>query len=191
MFVSRIDDDLELRLLEEPHAEELFALVEENREYLRQWLPWVDGSRSAADTKTFILRSREKFATNGGFSVGVWFRGKLVGVIGLHEIDWDNRRVDIGYWIAEPFQGRGIITRGCRAVVEHAFNGLGLHRVEIHCATGNSRSRAIPERLGFRQEGVLRHRLQLGARFVDLVVYGILADEWSKARAGSAAPKRP
>lgn len=78
--------------------------------------------------------------------------------------------------------GRG---GGGRAVVDYAFGRLGLHRVEIRCAADNHRSRAIPERLGFTQEGVLRESGYLNGRFVDMVVYGVLASEWRAGAAGS------
>jgi ribosomal-protein-serine acetyltransferase len=69
------------------------------------------------------------------------------------------------------------MTRAVRAVVEHAFKDLGLHRVEIRCAVGNARSRAIPERLGFRQEGVLRDAEHVLGRRLDVVLYSRLATD--------------
>lgn len=177
MFSHNIDEDLELRLLEGRHAEELFKLVDQNRKYLREWLPWVDGTKSAADTREFIRKSLEKFARNDGFSAGLFFRGRLAGVIGYHGIDWSNRATAIGYWLGEAFQGRGFMTRACGALVDHAFRDLGLNRVEIRCATENQRSRAIPERVGFREEGVARQAEWLYDHFVDLVIYAKLASQ--------------
>lgn len=177
MFGHKIDEDLELRLLEDRDADELFKLLDHNRKYLRQWLPWVDGTKAAADTREFIRKSLDKFARNDGFNAGLWYRGRLAGVIGYHGIDWPNRATALGYWLGEAFQGRGLMTR-VRALVDHAFRDLGLNRVEVRCATENRRSRAIPERLGFRQEGVSRQAEWLYDRFVDLVVYGMVAEEW-------------
>ena len=178
MFSLRVDNDLELRLLEERHAEELSALSDENRDHLREWMPWVDESRTVEDRRNFIKRTLEQFANNDGFNAGIWFQGRLAGVIGYHRIDWRTRSTSIGYWLGASFQGRGIMTRVCRALVDHVFNGLGLNRVEIRCATENRKSRAIPERLGFTQEGVIRQAEWLYDHFVDLVVYGILVSEW-------------
>ena len=98
---------------------------------------------------------------------------------GLHRIDWANRRTGVGYWIAETHQGQGIVTRACAALVDSAFGELGLNHVEIACASGNSRSCAIPERLGFVREAVVRQREWLYDHFVDRVVYGMLASEWA------------
>jgi ribosomal-protein-serine acetyltransferase len=100
----------------------------------------------------------------------------------MHAIDWANRKTSLGYWLAEPHQGRGIVTRGCAALLPYLFDELGLNCVEIGCAVGNARSAAIPERLGFTREGVLRQREWLYDHFVDHVVYSLLAWEWRQRR---------
>ena len=88
----------------------------------------------------------------------------------------------MGTGSAPSFQGKGIVTRAARAVVDYSFNELGLNRVEIHCAEGNRKSRAIAERLGFRQEGVLRGSGLLYDRYVDMVIYGMLKEEWGRLK---------
>jgi RimJ/RimL family protein N-acetyltransferase len=81
-------------------------------------------------------------------------------------------------WLSADEQGRGTMTEAVRALVDHAFGPWNLHRVEIGAAVGNARSRAIPERLGFRPEGVRRRAERVGDRFLDLVVYAMLAADW-------------
>ncbi len=184
MFRFIIQDDLELRLLEDRHAEELFTLTDGNREHLRTWLPWVDRTHSPADTLNFIKNGMQQFADNNGFQAGIWFRGQLAGGIGFHYMSWLNRKTEIGYWLGASFQGQGVMTRACRALIDYAFDELHLNRVEIRCATDNTRSRAIPERLGFKQEGVVRQAEWRGDHFGDLVVYSMLAGEW-QADSGS------
>ncbi len=184
MFHFRIDGNTELRLLEERHVPELFRLVDQNRAYLREWLPWLDDNTSPADTKKFVRHSLDKFAANNGFQVGIWFRGKLVGVIGYHGVDWVNRSTSIGYWLAAAYQGQGLVTRACQALVDYAFTEWSLNRVEIRCAVGNRKSRAIPGRLGFKEEGIIRQPEWLYDHFVDHVVYGMLASEWPRPVVG-------
>jgi ribosomal-protein-serine acetyltransferase len=172
------DKGLELRLLEERHAEAVFAVVDRNRAYLRQWLPWLDASVSPDDTRNFIKESLGEFASGEGMLAGIWEREQVIGAISYDFIDRANRVARIGYWLASDSQGKGVMTKACRAMVDHAFNELGLNRVEIRCATGNARSRAIPQRLGFKQEGIQRQVEWLYDHFVDLVVYAMLADDW-------------
>ena len=187
MFTARVDDEIELRLLELQHAEAMHRLTEANRAYLRRWLPWAETETTLQQTEAFIRRSLQQFAEGNGFQAGIWYRQELAGAIGLHYVDRRNRRTEIGYWLAEHLQGRGIVTRACRAVIDHAFGPLGLHRVEIRCAAGNLRSRAIPRRLGFREEGMLRQWVWVDGRFHDMVVYGLLASEWRR-QPDSAGP---
>jgi ribosomal-protein-serine acetyltransferase len=178
LFSLPIDDDLELSLLGSADADELFALIDCDRERLRRWLPWVDYEASLADSLEFIQRSQQQYMNDEGFQLGIHYQGCLAGVIGYHAVNWPNRHVEIGYWLGAAFEGQGLMTRACRALVEYAFEKLTLNRVEIQCATGNLRSRAIPERLGFTQEGIRREGEWLYDHFVDLVLYSMLAREW-------------
>jgi len=182
VFSLKVEDGLELRLLEERHAEAVFAVVDRNRGYLRQWLPWLDVSVSPDDTRSFISRSLNKFACGEELAAGIWDHGQIVGAISYNFIDHSNRIAHIGYWLASDHQGKGVMTKACRAMIDHAFGDLRLNRVEIRCASGNMKSRAIPQRLGFQQEGVQRQAEWLYDHFVDLVIYGMLASEWSNAK---------
>ena len=178
MFERTVDADVSLALLEEQHAPELFALLDANRAYLRQWLPWLDQNTKVQHTAAFIQASLRQFADRNGLACAIRSGGRIAGVIGLHRIDWPNRRTTVGYWVAESHQGRGLVTRACAGMLDYVFGELGLHHVEIGCAPGNTRSCAVPERLGFVREGVLRQREWLYDHFVDHVVYGMLASEW-------------
>ncbi len=183
-FLLPVDAELELRLIVEWEAEELFHLIDTNRSYLRQWLPWVDAERSLEDSQAFIQRSLQEYLNNEGIQMGIYYQGRLVGVIGCHSVVWSNRKVEIGYWMGAQFQGKGLMTRACRTLIDYVFEKLLLNRVEIRCATGNTRSCAIPQRLGFKQEGISRESEWLYDHFVDLVIYGLLAREWQTRQSG-------
>ena len=174
-----IRDGVHLKLLEERHADAIFAVVDRDRAYLREWLPWVDPTTRAEDTQKFIRTTLDQFANNEGMVAGIWCGTEFAGTIGTHKIDWLNRKVEIGYWLAAKFQGRGIVTEACRVLTTHAFKEWRVNRVEIHCATGNEKSCAIPKRLGFQLEGVLRQGQLLNGRYVDINVYAMLARDWT------------
>lgn len=178
MFVFKVDDEIELRLLEERHAEEIFALVDANRQHLRQWLPWVDAEVSAKEAREYIRMMRERFAACTALATGIWYQNQLVGAIGFVNIDLESYLAEIGYWLIPEAQGKGIITRASRGLINYAFDDLKLNRIVIRCAEGNRNSRAVPERLGFKQEGQLRQTIWLYDRFWDAIIYGMLADEW-------------
>lgn len=162
----------EVRPLEPGDAEELFRAVDAERARLGRWLGWVEFTRTVADARDWIARTGDPLER-----LGIFVEGRLVGGIGLHR---DPSRVcgEIGYWIAAAFEGRGLVTAACRALIDHGFRELGLHRIEIEAAPGNERSRRVPERLGFRREGVRREAGRTSHGYVDLVVYGLLEHEW-------------
>lgn len=180
MFKYVVDDETEIRLLDIPHAGQLFELTDSCRSYLKEWLPWLDGTNNVGDTETFIELTKKQFSLNNGFQAGIWYRGRIAGVIGFHSINWTNKSSDIGYWLGETYRGHGLMTKSCRALVDYAFGELNLNRIEIRCAEQNLRSRAIPQRLGFKEEGTIREAEWLYDHYVDHVVYGILAREWQQ-----------
>jgi len=178
MLSHKIDDETELRLIEPQHAEALNALVELNFAHIREWSAWLKSERSIETTRAFIKRNLARMAEDNGYAVAIWHRGEMAGQIEYNYIDRANHVTEIGYWLGASFQGRGLVTRSCRALINYAFSELGLNRVEMRCAVENRRSRGIPGRLGFRQEGVLLQAEWMHDHFHDLVVYAMLASEW-------------
>ena len=177
MFSLRIDDDLSVRLLEERHAPGLFDLIDRNRDHLSRWFPWVEGTTDVAHTRDFLRRSLQKFAAGDGFEAGLFRADAHVGMLGLHYLRSEPGRTELGYWLAADAQGQGIMTRAVKGLTRILFDDYGLERIEIRCHPDNVRSRAVPERLGFRQEGVLRRVGMLRGEAFDHVVYGLLAKE--------------
>ena len=182
MFRRTVAPGVEMKLLEAGEAKTLYTIADRNRTRLRRWLPWVDQTRSAEDVRLFILRVLEQYHSNLGPQTGIWVSGALCGTVGCHPIDWSNRNCSLGYWIDEVQEGKGIITRCCANMLDYIFDELGLHRAEIRCGTGNLKSCAVPERLGFTREGVVRQAEWVNDRWVDLVVWGILEEDWRRAR---------
>jgi ribosomal-protein-serine acetyltransferase len=180
MLSLKVDSELILHHFHFCHAEELFSLVQNNREYLREWLPWVDGMNSSAQFHSVIVMWMKQFCENTGYSLGIWYRGMLVGCISLHGIDWSNSQTSMGYYLSKDMQGKGIITKAAKALINYAFYERGFNRIEIRCGVGNSKSQAIPSKFGFIQEGIIRDGEYLNGRFHDLIVYGLLYRDWLK-----------
>lgn len=174
----KIDDSTALRVLRREDARELFALTDANRSHLRVWLPWVDVVRAEADTRSFIEATIKQREAARGPTFAVLRDGAIAGIVGFRPIDRVNRVGEIGYWLAAASQGRGIMTSCCRFLVRYAFHTLDLNRVEIAAGVHNARSRAIPERLGFKLEGVLREREDLYGTYLDHAMYSQLRREF-------------
>lgn len=173
-------DSLGIRPLDAADAPELYALIEANPD-LKEWMPWA-AEQDLAATERFIADAERQLASEKGFQAALEPEGPIIGVVGFHAIDWVNRNTSIGYWLAESARGRGVMTTAVRALIDHAFYEWELHRIEIHCAPDNRPSRAIPERLGFREEARLRETECVGGRYLDSVVYGLLEREWFPPR---------
>ncbi|GGN93487.1 GNAT family N-acetyltransferase [Saccharibacillus kuerlensis] len=182
MFSLPLKESVVLKPLRSGQARELLELIEDSRHTLRPWMPWTEQIRSISDAEEFIASSIRLYADNDAITAALWEHDRLAGVIGFHEINWRSRSVQIGYWLGSSFEGRGLMSLAVRAFVDYAFIEMDLNRIEIRCATSNRRSRALPERLGFLLEGVLRQAEKLETGYVDHAVYGLLAEEWSIKR---------
>lgn len=176
MFKHHIDDDIHLSLLEMRHAETLHNVIANNRDHIGRFLSFA-ASQTLEETKEFVTSSVNKFAAGTVIPCLIWDQEVLIGSIGLN-LSPNRNSASIGYWIAQDYRGRGIMTKCCAALIDYGFHELKLHRVEIRAIPDNVKSRAIPERLGFTQEGILRQDVTLYDAFADSVVYGLLADEW-------------
>lgn len=179
--ILSISPDLFLRVLRPYEAGALFSLVQRNRNHLRQWLPWIDATRSPIDSRRFLEMSYAGFLRGAGFNFGIRYHGSLVGVIGFHGFDRMNRVTSLGYWLTEEACGKGIMRHSAAACIDYAFDKQGMNRLYVRCAAGNERSKRIPVALGFTFEGVQREAEWLYDHFVDLEVYSILAAEWSQS----------
>jgi ribosomal-protein-serine acetyltransferase len=102
----------------------------------------------------------------------------MAGQIGYNYFNSIDRRTELGFWLGKEFEGRGLITRACTALIDNAFDKLSMNRIEIRCGADNLKSRRIPEKLGFKLEGTARQSEWLHDRFVDLAIYAMLSSEW-------------
>lgn len=174
MLIAKLTDTAELRPLALTDIDALFALAQDNldRNY------WLPRPLQRSDIESRVTSGIEIVAKNEGVLAGIFDSGRLSGVAAVWRFVPEVRSIEIGYWIGRHAEGRGLVKRACRAVMRHAFETLNVHRMELRCHAGNVRSVALAERLGFRREGCLVRAEKLGDAWVDLLVYGMLEDEW-------------
>ena len=173
-----VNETISLQVLEPIHAESLLNVVQENRAYLKEWLPWVDSMQTVEHFSNYINLCQKQAVDKTDFGFAIIVEKNIAGRIGLHHINPQNKIGEIGYWIAARWQGRGIITQCCRAIMNYGFTELGLNRIEIKCGSGNHKSKAIAEKLDFKNEGILRQAELLNGRFIDLYLFALLKEEW-------------
>ena len=188
MAAFKINENLELRILQEEDVLVLAALVKENLPHLQPWVKWAADDYDVEQAGDFIRQNLDNTSKYKAPSYGIFYENELVGCIGFVKIDREEKLAEIGYWISAEHQGKGIITQCNRALVEHSFDNLKMQRIEIRAAASNLRSRAVPERLGFKLAGQFKDAHPLpGERIDDLVVYAISAEEWKKFSATGEA----
>ncbi|WP_040209611.1 GNAT family N-acetyltransferase [Neobacillus jeddahensis] len=126
---------------------------------LKLWMSWALNEQTEQDVEANMRNAHAKFLTREDLRFHLFNRetGGFIGSSGLHRINWDVPKFEIGYWIDSRLSGKGYMTEATEAITEFAFTELKAKRVEIRCDQVNSKSRAIPERLGFTLEGILKN----------------------------------
>ena len=183
MFTYRIDEKIMLRLPDITDAPELFTLFEQNRNHLTEWQDWPNTIQTLKDCREFILRLGGEYAEGKTVDSLILFQEKMVGMCTLSKIVPFLRKAELGYWIVEEYEGKGIVTQSCRGLIAYAFGTMKLNRLALkfkHVSKDNEniRSRRVAERLGFTQEGILRQDGMTKGQMMDMVMYSLLAEEW-------------
>ena len=164
-----------VRRLTRADLDAIWTLVQAERDRVAVWMPWVEATKTIEDQGRWVESvTADEHNLDGA---AIFVDGSYAGGCGLTR-DAFGIAGEIGYWIASAHEGKGLVTRAVRAMIDIGFRELGLHRIVIRAGVDNVRSRAIPERLGFTREGVLRGEGKGSGGFYDLVVYGLLEDEW-------------
>lgn len=180
MFSFTVDEDIKLKIFTKQDTTELFNIVEKNRIFLKEWLPWIDSQKTVEDVQISIEDWGNKYISNTAIKSGIFFKGELVGMMAFSEIDWKGKKTSFGYWLSPDFEGKGIAVRCVKDLTNYAFETLNLNRIEISCAEENLKSRALPEKLGFIKEGILRDNYYSNERLHNLVIYSLLKSDWEK-----------
>jgi len=177
-----VDEEIALRPTGDSDLAPMWNAIEEGRNYLGEFLPWIAGYDTEDNYRTgFNKRRFEKDPFARSCEYTIEYEGELAGGVGFGLPNRDNG-VEVGYWLKEDVQGRGIMTRSVTAVIDMIFDHMKLHRVTIRAATPNKPSRGVPERLGFTHEGTSREAAFVQSRYMDLEIYSMLEHEWRERR---------
>lgn len=180
MFKLEVDKTLTLALVEPRFAANYLKIVTDERDYLSQWLVWPEHATDNAFFQRFIKQSLHDYADGKSMTCAIIYQDDVVGNISFNTINHSLKKVEIGYWLSQRKQGKGIVTRAVATLVEMAFVELEMKKVQISAAIENKPSRAVCERLGFSLEGVITRAENLNGRVVDHAIYGLSRETWSK-----------
>lgn len=137
-------------------GEALYEAIQRSRTALKKWLPFAQGEQTLEETEINVREAHVAFLKRTDLRLHIFHRETeaFIGATGLHRIDWEVPKFEIGYWIDSQQSGKGYMTEAVDGVTNFAFQELEANRVEIRCDVKNAKSKAIPERLGFKLEGM-------------------------------------
>lgn len=163
---------------DETAAQEMFDLIDQNRDQLNEFLPWPDKIKNVQDQINYIKMTNESWKQKALFDYGIYnlANQKFVGNIGVHSIDWRNSRCELGYWLGHSFEGQGFASEAVGLVENECFK-IGFHRIEIRCSTRNEKSAYVALRNRYKLEGILKNEIIENNIFRDTMIFAKLATE--------------
>ena len=178
MVSITVDDDILLRTYNIEDAQALFNVIEASRKHLHTWLDWVDKTTKEEHSLQFIQQSLHNLHTQEQLDLGIFYRDEIIGGVGMHHWEHDTKKAQLGYWLSEEYEGKGIMNKCMEQFLYLLFEKIGLNKVEIHFLPGNKRSAMVAERLGCKIEGVIRQSVMRNGKPEDIVIAGLLKSEF-------------
>lgn len=170
MFAYSVNDDIKLVLVHSQFAQTLDKLVARQKDYLGEWLPWVAGNNEEA-YKAFVRFAMHRYADDKALHTHIIYQGDIVGSVSLNDIDDTLHKVEIGYWLDRQHQGRGIMSKAVRAIMDIAKAAYGAKVAIIKAGEHNTPSRRVAERLGFAYCGILPNNELVNDKVINHAVY--------------------
>ena len=167
-----MDDQILMKEIDEGEVVNIFNAIDAERDYLSEWLPFVEKTVDIEFTRGFV--NSYLYSDKKNVTFAIYFEQRFAGLIGLKDTDETNKKTEIGYWLSSGFQHKGVVTKCCKALIAYAFENMKMNRVQLKAGTENVRSRAVAERLGFELEGIERDGEWHSRGYIDLAVYSLL-----------------
>lgn len=176
--ILHVDENLTLELPTLENAEDLFSVVNLNREHLREFLGWVDNTTTVEQSAKNIQDRIDGYVNGDTASFVIKHDKRIIGSAGYVKLNGACKNGEIGYWISKDYEGKGIVSKCVKTLLEYGFGELKLHRITIKCSSKNSKSAAIPKRFGFTHEGTIREDRFDGDGYSNTELFGLLSGEY-------------
>lgn len=173
-FILNNGSECKLVLPDLEYAEDIYKIIEIERNRLSKYLPWVMDMKSVQDEEQFLEYSIDKIHKEEMMMFIILVDEKVAGMIDLHNITRSAKRAEVGYWLSEKFEGYGIITQAVEKIEEYSFKELKLHKLQIRVHPENNKSANIPQRLGYFKEATLVEHEILNGEYIDLDIFAKL-----------------
>ncbi|MDM5155385.1 GNAT family N-acetyltransferase [Bacillus sp. DX1.1] len=173
---SNLDtESLLLRMPKPGDGEKVNAAIQASINELQPWLPFAQIIPTVTDTEINLRSAHIQFLNRDSLRFLIFLKGseEFIGTCSLHNIDWAKPQFEVGYWIDTRFSGNGYMTEAIHELTHFAMVDLKARRLEIRCESTNTKSRTIPEKLGYELEGILRNEdfSADGKRLTDTCIY--------------------
>jgi ribosomal-protein-serine acetyltransferase len=152
--------------------------VNSSRKHLLPWLDWISKTTRPEHSLQFIQQSLHQLHTQEALALGIFYNDRIIGGIGMHHWDLPTKRAQLGYWISEEWEGKGVMNICLTRFIDFLFEKIGLHKIEIHFVPANKHSAKVAARLGAKVEGVIRQCCIRNGQIEDIVMTGLLKSEW-------------
>jgi ribosomal-protein-serine acetyltransferase len=178
MLQGVISDSVIIKMMEIRHSQQFFDFVDENRDHLIKWIPFVSKTLTCDDIKPYINSYLEKYKNGSGYLFGLWDSNRIIGSIVIREIDNEAKWAEIGYMIDRKYQGKGLITITCNLVINFLFKELEMEKIVICCDDQNLASKKLAEKMGFVLEGIIRNHMNVNNCISNMMYWGLLKSEY-------------
>ena len=174
-----MDQSMIIRPCQPRDAGLVYEAVRESMKELSPWMPWCHRAYAIEDSRTW-LGSRPDLWLKGmeyDFLIADRSGGRPLGICGLNNIDRENRRANLGYWVRTSRVRQGVATACVPLVARFGFEELQLNRIEIIVATGNIPSQGLARKIGATREGRLRKRLMVRDHVFDAIMFSLIPED--------------
>jgi ribosomal-protein-serine acetyltransferase len=171
------DGMITLRPIADANPNEVYQAVRESLADLKPWMSWATEAYTIEDTRDWLTIAAEGWGSGKNYAFAIYDAqdGNLCGGAGINNIDLQYRLCNLGYWVRSSRAGRGIASRATRLLARFGIEQLGMIRVEVGVAVGNTRSLRAAEKAGAKREGVLRNRILVGEIIHDAVMHSLIS----------------
>ncbi len=180
-------DRLFIRMSKPGDGKVVYDAIQASIQELKPWMAFAQKEQTEEEIEESIRKSHIQFLQREDLRLLVFSKetGEFIASAGLHRINWDIPQFEIGYWIDTRFSGKGYMVEAAKGITDYAFSELKANRVEIRCDSLNKKSRAIPEKLGFKLEGILESASVAvdGNGLRDMCVFAMTRNTYKKRRA--------
>lgn len=156
---------------DEKYADDLFTIIDKERDRLMAFLPWASQMINVSDEEKFLRYAKEKMQKQELFLLIILVNQQAVGMIDFHNFNQITKQAEVGYWLSEKYEKRGIMSKSLRWLMAYGFNSLKLKKIEIQVDKKNNNSLKIPRRLGFSEDKIIKNFTYYNGLHHDFVIF--------------------